>query len=252
MAKAFPDGFDCDGCYLNGVSTWAQDNTELFKGSDNPGVDATVSAVEGITDLDINYYAMVNLAGFRNLVDAVGGVELTVRDRIPVGLPHDSFFRYIEPGTRTLDGMDTLWFARAREGSDDYSRMARQKCVMNAMLHQVSPETVLTNFEKIAKASSQMISTDIPASEVDRFMALALKAKSQPVATLSLVPPLVNTADPDIALIHRKVTEALAASAHPVAHHHHKKSPSTVTGGSIGTLQGGYAANDSNDLGAVC
>ena len=152
MAKAFPGGFDCDGCYLNGVSTWAQDNTELFKGSDNPGVDATVSAVEGITDLDINYYAMVNLAGFRNLVDAVGGVELTVRDRIPVGLPHDSFFRYIEPGTRTLDGMDTLWFARAREGSDDYSRMARQKCVMNAMLQQVSPETALRNFEKIAKA----------------------------------------------------------------------------------------------------
>ena len=163
MAKQFPHGFDCDGCYLNGVSTWAGDHTELFKGSDNPGVDATVSAVEGITDLEINYYAMVNLAGFRNLVDAVGGVELTVRDRIPVGLPTDSFFRYIEPGTRKLDGMDTLWFARAREGSDDYSRMARQKCVMNAMLQQVSPETALRNFEKIAKASSEMISTSVPA-----------------------------------------------------------------------------------------
>ena len=66
--------------------------------------------------------------------------ELNVRDRIPVGLPHDDVYRYIEPGTRTLDGIDTLWFARAREGSDDYSRMARQKCVMNAMLQQVSPQ----------------------------------------------------------------------------------------------------------------
>ena len=75
MDKQFPDGFDCDGCYLNGVSTWAGDHTELFKGSDNPGVDATVSAVEGITDLDINYWAMVNLEGFRDLVDAVGGVD---------------------------------------------------------------------------------------------------------------------------------------------------------------------------------
>ncbi len=153
---------------------------------------------------------------------------------------------------RKLNGMDTLWFARSRDSSDDYSRMARQKCVMNAMLRQVSPQTVLTNFEKIAKASSAMISTDIPASEVDRFMALALKAKSQPIATLSLVPPLVDTGNPDIALIHRKVAQALAASEHPVVRHHQQKAPATVTGGSIGSLHTGYAANHSDDLGAVC
>ncbi|KRF29446.1 transcriptional regulator [Nocardioides sp. Soil805] len=280
MAEQFPHGFDCDGCYLNGVSTWAGDHTELFKGSKNPGVDATISAVEGITDLQINYYAMVNLAGFRSLVDAVGGVELTVRDRIPVGLPSDSFFRYIEPGTRTLDGMDTLWFARAREGSDDYSRMARQKCVMNAMLQQVSPETALRNFEKIAKASSEMISTSVPRGEVGTFVDLALKAKSQKIATLSLVPPLVTTADPDIELIHAKVAEAIdraegqspapapvepetdtaeagsdastdagtgaqAPATTPAA-------PPSMTGGSFGTLKDGYAANDSEDLGAAC
>ncbi len=53
--------------------------------SDNPGVDATIMAIEGITGLRINYWAMVNLQGFKSLVDAVGGVELNVRDRIPVG-----------------------------------------------------------------------------------------------------------------------------------------------------------------------
>ena len=42
MGEQFPDGFDCEGCYLNGVSTWAGDNTELFRKSKNPGVDATV------------------------------------------------------------------------------------------------------------------------------------------------------------------------------------------------------------------
>jgi LCP family protein required for cell wall assembly len=254
MHKAWPHGFDCGypDCELNGIPTWVGDHTSLFKGAENPAMAGTISAIEGITGLKINYWAMVNLAGFRGLVDAVGGVTLNVRQPIPVGGLGADVTGYIKPGVRKLDGFDTLWFARSRDSSDDYSRMARQKCVMNAMLHQVSPQTVLTNFEKIAKASSAMISTDIPASEVDRFMSLALKAKSQPVATLSLVPPLVNTADPDIALIHRKVAGALAASEHPVAHHHRKKTPATVTGGSIGTLQGGYAANDSNDLGAVC
>ncbi|MGC4111328.1 MAG: LCP family protein [Nocardioides sp.] len=257
MHKAWPHGFDCGypNCELNGVNTWVGDHLGLFKGVKNPGMDATISAVEGITGLKVSYWSFVNLAGFRDLVDAVGGVTLNVRQPIPVGGLGSDVTGYIKPGVRKLNGFDTLWFARSRDSSDDYSRMARQKCVMNAMLHQVSPETVLTNFEKIAKASSQMISTDIPATEVDRFMGLALKAKGQPVATLSLVPPMVDTAHPDIALIQRKVQAAIAASLHPAAHTgrgHHKKTPGTVTGGSIGSLSTGYAANDSTDLTNSC
>ena len=106
MAEQFPDGFDAD--YLNGVSTWAGDNTELFPGSDSPGIDATIMAIEGITGLKINYWAMVNLQGFKDLVDAVGGVTLTVRDRIPVGGLGSDVTGYIEPGRRKLNGHDTL------------------------------------------------------------------------------------------------------------------------------------------------
>ncbi|MBB6628988.1 LCP family protein [Nocardioides sp. KIGAM211] len=252
MHQQFPDGFDAD--YLNGVSTWAQDNTELFPKSDTPGMDATIMAIEGITGLKINYWAMVNLQGFKDLVDAVGGVTLTVRSPIPVGGLGSDVTGYIQPGTRKLNGHDTLWYARAREGSDDYSRMARQKCVMNAMLQQISPQVAVRNFEKIAQASSAMISTDIPAGEVDRFLSLALKAKSQKVATLSLVPPMINTADPDIKLIKRKVTEAIdrsegTAKAAPAKK---KKSADVVTGGSVGSLANGYAANQSDDLGSAC
>ena len=291
MDEQFPDGFDVEGMYLNGLSTWALDHADLFKGSKNPGVDATVQGVEGITGLEINYWAMVNLEGFKDLVDAVGGVELNVRQPIPVGLPHEKTFHYIEPGTRTLDGHDTLWFARAREGSDDYSRMARQKCVMSAMLQQVSPQVALRNFEEIAGASSAMVSTDIPRGEVDRFAELALKAKSQKIATLSLVPPLINTADPDIAVIQQKVAAVIAKAegrkpaeepgdtveaapetssagagkgtddgaatskdrgASTPTSPTTPSDPPAVTGGSLGSLSTGYAANQSEDLGAVC
>ncbi|WP_374457924.1 LCP family protein [Nocardioides sp.] len=285
MHEQFPDGFDEEGMYLNGLATWALDHASLFKGSKNPGVDATIEGVEGITGLKMNYWAMVNLQGFKDLVDAVGGVELNVRQKIPVGLPSDSYFHYIEPGTRTLSGVDTLWFARARYDSDDYSRMARQKCVMSAMLQQVSPQTAVTNFQKIAKASSAMVSTDIPRGEVDRFVDLALKAKGQKIATLSLVPPMINTANPDIALVHEKVAAAIAkaegvkpetetveaapetesdagtTTEAPAATKGGGKgkgatpAPPTapsVTGGSLGSMSEGYAANESEDLGAVC
>jgi LCP family protein required for cell wall assembly len=251
MDEQFPDGFDCDGCYLNGVSTWAGDNTELFPGSKNPGIDATMMAMEGITGLKINYWAMVNLQGFKDLVDAVGGVTLTVRDRIPVGGLGSDVTGYIEPGRKKLDGHDTLWFARAREGSDDYSRMARQKCVMNALLTQISPQSVLRNFEKITKASSAMVSTNLPAGEVDRFIQLSLKAKSQKIATVSLVPPVINTADPDLKKIRAMVQKAIDKSeGKPTGGK--KKKAVTQTGGSLGTRDGGYAANASEDLAAAC
>ena len=283
MDRKFPNGFDCDGCYLNGVSTCAGDHEDLFKKSEHPGVDATVMAVEGITDLRINYWAMVNLQGFRDLVDAVGGVELTVRDRIPVGGLGSDVTGYIEPGTRVLDGHDTLWFARSREGSDDYSRMARQKCVMGAMLEQISPEVAVRNFQKIAKASTDMISTNVPQSEVDNFMGLAMRARSQKIATLSLVPPMINTADPDIDLVHQKVAAAVAKAegkrvalaaapadeaadqpadapadpsvdspASPPADEAAPPAPPSLTGGAVGSLREGYAANDAQDLGSAC
>jgi LCP family protein required for cell wall assembly len=273
MHEQFPDGFDCDGCYLNGVSTWAGDNTELFPDSDNPGVDATIMAIEGITGLEINYWAMVNLQGFKDLVDAVGGVTLNVRSAIPVGGLGSDVTGYIEPGTRKLTGFETLWYARAREGSDDYSRMARQKCVMNAMLGQISPQVAVRNFEKIAQASTAMISTDLPASELDTFASLALKAKSQKIATLSLVPPLVNTAHPEAKKIRAAVAQAIdrsegdapkpPAATEPAdgggtAKPGKPEAPATttpvtpVTGGSVGSLSQGYAANQAEDLGAAC
>lgn len=264
MAGQFPDGYDCDGCYLNGLSTYAGDNPELFTKYDDPGVEATIEGVEGITGLKINYYAMVNLRGFRDLVDAVGGVSLLVRDRIPIGGVGGPVTGYIEPGRQHLDGYQTLWFARSREEADDYSRMARQKCVMSAMLEQLSPRVVVTKFGDIARAGQQLVSTNLPASELDTFIDLALKARSQPVSTVSFVPPMVDTADPDIGLIHDKIAaaierssargdeEAPAATAPRKARSGGSAAPATTTGGSIGSLAEGYAANEADDLSSAC
>jgi anionic cell wall polymer biosynthesis LytR-Cps2A-Psr (LCP) family protein len=139
--------------------------------------------------------------------------------------------------------------------------MARQKCVMNAMLQQLSPRTVVTKFEKIAKASEQLITTDLPASELGTFAELAMKARSQPVATVSFVPPAVNTSHPDIAKVQSMVQSAIdksegkqrdrakAAGAHKKGF---SRSRQNTVGGSIGNLHDGYAANASADLSSAC
>lgn len=254
MAEQFPDGYDCGReCELNSLATWAADHKGLFKGVKHPGVEATSQAVEGITGLKIHYYAMVNLKGFRKMVDAVGGVTLNVRDRIPIGGVGAPVTGYIEPGKRKLDGFETLWFARSRESADDYSRMARQKCVMGAMLTQLSPMTVVTNFQDIAEASAGLITTNIPASEIETFVDLAGKARSKPVRTVSFVPPAINTGNPDIAKIKRMVQKAI----HPkkAAKKNQAAKPGKnagTTGGAIGSLRSGYAANQADDLTSAC
>jgi polyisoprenyl-teichoic acid--peptidoglycan teichoic acid transferase len=253
MAEQFPRGYNCGvQCELNSLATWAADHKALFKGYDNPGVEATTEAVEGITGLKINYYAMVNLKGFQKMVDAVGGVTLNVRDRIPIGGVGGPVTGYIKPGKRKLNGFETLWFARSRESADDYSRMARQKCVMNAMLQQLSPQKVVLKFEKITKASEGLISTDLPLSEVDRFIELALKTRSQPVRTVSFVPPLISTSRPDIAKIKSAVQDALEAKKPATGKKKKAAAAQGTTGGAIGSMRSGYAANQADDLGSAC
>lgn len=263
MDKQFPDGFDCEHCYLNGVSTWAGDHKSLFDpDSQDIGVDATVMAVEGITGLKINYWAMVNLQGFKDVVNAVGGVKLHVREPIPVGLPGDSFYTHLKPGYRKLNGFEALWYARARHDSDDYSRMARQKCMINALAQQVSPTTIVRKFGAITKATSGMIETNIPSGDFGKLVPLAMEARSQKISTLSLVPPLVkDTAHPDMDFIHAKVAHAIDKAEGKAGKPRGKAVVPTTTaapngetqrGGSIGTRETGYAANESTDLSSAC
>ena len=258
MAQQFPHGYNCGiQCELNSLVTYTADHKSLFQGVRDPGVEATEEAVEGITGLKINYYAMVNLAGFRKLVDAVGGVTLNVRDRIPIGGVGAPITGYVPAGRHKLNGFQTLWFARSRVAADDYSRMARQKCVMNAMLHQLSPQTVLLKFDSIAKASETLLTTDVPRSEVDTFMQLALKARSQPIRTVSFVPPAIDTSHPDIGKIQSMVKKAIAASEAPApkkkhGHPSHAPKVASTVGGSIGNMQSGYAANEATDLSSAC
>jgi anionic cell wall polymer biosynthesis LytR-Cps2A-Psr (LCP) family protein len=162
-----------------------------------------------------------------------------VHERVPIGGIGGKITGWIEPGKQHLDGYHALWYARSRASTDDYSRMARQKCVMNAMLHQLSPRTVLLHVEAIAKAGKQLMSTDIPASQLGTFIDLALKARSLPVATVSFVPPMITTYDPDYSLIRAKVTNAIARSEAadsgdaPSKHRHHASSGGSPAGANV-------------------
>ena len=220
----YPDGYYCavkdlsNACLLNGVYTLAQQNKKLFPGVKYPGVEATKGVIEETLGLKINYWAMIDLKGFRQLIDAVGGIRLDIGKRVPMGSRYGAsgVFDWIEPGkNQKLDGFHALWFARSREYSTDYERMIRQKCVMNAMVKQLNPTTVLTKFQDIAAAGEQIVATDVPTSELGTLLDLATRSKSQPMGSVSFTPPLIVPMDPDFAKIRRIVAETIATSEQP-------------------------------------
>jgi LCP family protein required for cell wall assembly len=263
MHQAMPHGFDCgDACLLNAVYTYASEHKALYPGAKDPGARATMDAVEGVTGLTVNYYVLIDLKGFQHLVDAVDGITLDVGRRVPIGGGSSRITGWIEPGkNKHLDGYHALWFARSREGSSDYERMARQRCVMTAMLQQVNPQTMLTKFRDVAKASAKVVSTDIPEADLGRFVGLGLKAKKEKVTSVQFVPPLITPAHPDFAKVRQLVASAISKSekASPEKAGSSKagsggtsKATSSGSAGSSTTGGSGSSSDEPVDAKAVC
>ena len=224
MAEEFPRGFVCpgDACLLNAINTWATEqaaaNPALFAGDPDPGMTALRGGVGTALGLDIDYYALVNLEGFEKIIDALGGVTIRVDKRLPIG-GIDAAGRsvkpsgYIEPGLQRLNGFNALWYARSRAGSDDYTRVARQRCLIGAVVREADPTNVLINYQRVLNSTPGAVDTDIPRDTLPALVKVGFRVKSQPVESLAFVPPVVpDTSRPDFAEIRELVQEAIARS----------------------------------------
>ena len=218
-AAQFPNGFYCPGsteCLLNGVWTWAENNIQTFPGDDEPGLTATRQVVGETLGLTIDYYALVDLRGFEDVVNALGGLQIDVERRIPIGgglnqVTGRSYpiTGYIEPGRQVLDGFDALWYARSREGSTDYDRIRRQRCVLAAAVDQADPVNLARAFPGLAASAEQNVETDIAGRELDAFVQLGLRVQSGELLSLPFTDDVITSADPDLELVRRLVQEAI-------------------------------------------
>jgi len=214
----FPNGYECgDECLINYLFTYGEEHPELYPdanvGGSTPGIEATRDAVSGVTGLEIQYFVLIDMQGFAQLVDSLGGVEIEVAERTPIGVITDSEPMYIlEPGLQHFDGEGALWYARSRFDTTDYDRMARQRQVQTAILTQFAPANVLGKFQSVAEAGTQVVKTDVPSVMLPRFVDVATKTRTVPITELELVPGVVDTLNPDYAMIHELVRTTLEGS----------------------------------------
>ena len=231
LAQLFPRGFRGTGdeaeWYVNALweKTVAGDHPDMIEALGTPtptypGAEALKQGIEGITGLHMHYFALVNIDGLERLINAMGGVRLNVNRKLPIGGDHQTGKRphgWVQPGeNQLLDGYNAMWYARSRFDSDDYDRMARQSCLVNAVIKQADPLTMLTRYEGIAQASSDMVMTDIPQEVLALVAQLAVKVKDASVSRLAFVDGQNGfvSANPDFTLTRTRVHDAITPPTH--------------------------------------
>jgi LCP family protein required for cell wall assembly len=176
---------------INALYSYARAQPDLLPPARDAGASALKLAVSQLLGVRVDYYALANLRGFTGLVDALGGVTIHVKERL-----HDSVTRAawgepkpaidVYPGrTYHLDGHRALAYVRSRKDSDDYTRMARQRCFLSALADQVDALDVLRNFGSIARTVERNVRTDIPLDRLPRLVRLATHVNPRTTLTVT-------------------------------------------------------------------
>lgn len=210
LAERFPNGFRPTGDptedLINAVWDWAANSPDEVGDPHGlePGMYATIQAVEGSLGINLDYWTAVNMQGFSDLISAIGGVELDVERPIPMGGGNNQFtgaknkiFGWIDPGPQRLEGKKALWYTRSRDGADNYDRMCRQQRFLKAALDQVSPQELAVQYPKLAASASQNIRTDIPLSDLSAFTDLAMVMSQHEVKSAQITNDVTSTLSPD-------------------------------------------------------
>jgi LCP family protein required for cell wall assembly len=238
LHKVYPDGFwdpskgnvEQPEYYLDAMyDNIPKAHPGILGQTDNEGADAIKLAASAALGLDISYYMQVNLAGFKQIIDAIGGITVNVNYRVPIGGDYGEGpgsntekkpSGYIEPGpNQKLDGYHALWFARGRYGLSDPSRQERQRCTIHALVNSVNPATLVTKYQQIASAGKQLLRTDIPQEILGAFVQLGLKVKNAKVTNIDLDKNknFPTGKNPDYTAMQEIIQKALTAQTNPVA-----------------------------------
>ena len=199
LAQQFPNGFDD---LANAIFTHVNGREELVAHYGADGLQPEAVALSGAIgyslDVEIDDFALVNMAGFSDVIDAVGGVTLELGQSVP--LPPDAEGRplppSIGPGVVDMDGPIATAYARSRSADSDYERMGRQRQLLAALGSQVSATEALTAFGAVTGVLDDAMRTSLSAGEfgdlIDR-----LGDNSAIQESVGLTPPLITPGNPD-------------------------------------------------------
>ena len=134
--------------------------------------------------IQIDFYASIDFATFPQLIDSVGGIDITVDCAI-------EDWRLIEPdmdihvaenyemftlwtGHYHMDGDTALWYVRSRRTSNDLDRNRRQQDVLRALWRQIRSEGLLENFPQLWEQFNEIVDTDMGLDDALSFLPMVV------------------------------------------------------------------------------
>ncbi len=141
------------------------------------GLKAMEEVLSEVTGLDIQYSASLNFVGFKQLIDAVGGIDVYLEapfyetNQFVQGKECGVEFT-LPAGNNHLDGETALCYARARENTSDFDRSKRQQVMLMALKDKLISMGTLSDFSKInsiLNAIGDNVRTDLASGEMKNF-----------------------------------------------------------------------------------
>lgn len=191
-AGAFRDGRFPD--WLNALYVYAMEHPDQFPGGEARGFRATAGAVQELIGQPLDGAIVVNLNGFVDLVDAIGGLWIDIPfgvhdDRYP--LPDGSGDKVIDfsAGCQKLTGERALEYARTRHQDSDFGRMRRQQRVIIALARQLDPIAMLPRVPDLLGIARDNLWTTIQPDQIADLAELAARVDTQDVQYYLFWPP---------------------------------------------------------------
>lgn len=149
-------------------------NQARGEGSKQPELDALrrfADVLEKALCTKISYCAIMNLNGFVNIVDTLGGVELNVPADMYYSDPEQGLYINLKAGFQTLNGSQAEQFVRFRYGyaQGDVARQDAQKIFMSAFLKKVQTSVTATKLTSLADTVLENLYTDVTVSDFVYF-----------------------------------------------------------------------------------
>jgi LCP family protein required for cell wall assembly len=156
------------------------------------GIAAVRAVLSELTGKPIDAVLVVDMVGMIRVVDAMGGIDITIPARVR-DVQYDDPLRGvmtvdIAAGKHHFDGATALFYARTRHQDSDYFRMARQQTLLLAIRSQIGASTVLGAGD-LFDAAKGFVWTDLPRSSLPNLAQLFGKAKTAAVKQVRIIPP---------------------------------------------------------------
>lgn len=144
------------------------------------GVDTTKDTIENLLDIDINYVYRVNFTSMIDIVDALGGVDVTVPEGMAVSKFYtNSNLEGVHEGENHLDGKRALAYSRERKAylDGDLQRARNQQQVLQAMFKKATSPEIIKNYTSLLKALIGAFDTNMTTKEITSFIKYQIQAK---------------------------------------------------------------------------